>query len=178
MSQDQGLLVGSTRKFWLMLGLFIGLGLGAMIPPVSLHAVATHGEEGFSVCTGELEPGFEGIYFLDYQTGELSAAFLHPRTGKFLNFYKVNILKDFAEAKTPKFLLTSGTANLLLPATLVSNANAARGIIYVTEMNSGICCAYVAPYGTNRVNNPNKTEVPLVKLDTVKFRSQVVRDNK
>jgi hypothetical protein len=154
-------------------GVIIGLVLGGLVPPMPLHGSTAASVEGFSVCTAELEPGQEGIYYLDYQTGDLAAAFLHPRTGKFTNFYKHNILKDFAEAKTPKFMLVSSSTPTIFPQ---GNIRPSTGIVYVVEVTSGIACAYAAPYATNRESIPAQTDTALQLIDKVKFRSGVIRN--
>jgi len=138
-----------------------------------LHGSASQNVEGFSICTGELESGFEGIYYLDYQTGDLSGAFLHPRTGKFINLYKYNILKDFADAKSPKFLMVSGSSPMIFPQ---GNIRPSVGIVYIVEVTSGIVCAYTAPYATNRESIPTPTNELMRLVDKGKFRSQAIRD--
>jgi len=162
------------RGLWLVLGILLGLALGTLAPPLPLHATATSSNEGFSICTGELEPGFEGIYFLDFQTGDLRAMFLNPRSNKFTSFYEYNVLADFKDAKTPKFLMVSGHSPLLSQG----NARPSTAIIYVVEINSGIVNAYVAPYPPNRTTLNSPISEKLVKLDSAKFRSTAIRENK
>ena len=103
----------------------------------------------------------------------LSAAFLHPRTFKFINLYKYNILKDFADAKTPKFMMVSGSTPMIYPQ---GNIRPSVGIVYVVEATSGIVCAYAAPYATNRESIPTPTNETLRLVDKGKFRSQAIRD--
>ena len=168
-------MANGTQKggWWLVTGVVIGLVLGGLVPPMPLHGSASQNVEGFSICTGELESGFEGIYYLDYQTGDLSGAFLHPRTGKFINLYKYNILKDFADAKSPKFLMVSGSSPMIFPQ---GNIRPSVGIVYIVEVTSGIVCAYTAPYATNRESIPTPTNELMRLVDKGKFRSQAIRD--
>lgn len=164
------------RGWWLVSGVLIGLVLGGLVPPMPLHGSATASAEGFSICTAELEPGNEGIYYLDYQTGDLNAAFIHPRAHKFINIYKYNILKDFADARTPKFLMVSGSTPLIFPQG--GNVRPSVGMVYVVEVTSGIVCAYAAPYSINRESIPAATNEKLQLVDKGKFRSGVIRDTK
>lgn len=164
---------GTKHGGWMLAtGVIIGLVLGGLVPPMPLHGSTAATVEGFSICTAELEPGYEGIYYLDYQTGDLSAAFIHPRTYKFTNLYKYNILKDFADAKTPKFMMISGSS----PMIYTQNLRPSNGIVYVVEVTSGIVCAYAAPYLTNRESNPAATNGELKLVDKGKFRSQAIRE--
>lgn len=165
---------GSKQGSWMLAaGVIIGLVLGGLVPPMPLHGSTAASIEGFSVCTAELEAGQEGIYYLDYQTGDLAAAFLHPRNGRFINLYKHNILKDFAEAKTPKFMLVSSSTPMINPQ---GNIRPSVGIVYVIEVTSGIACAYTAPYATNRDSVAIPTNEALRLVDKIKFRSQAIRE--
>lgn len=159
--------------WWLATGVIIGLVLGGLVPPMPLHGSTAASVEGFSICSAELESGQEGIYYLDYQTGDLSGAFLHPRNYKFINLYKYNILKDFAEAKTPKFMMISSSTPMIFPQ---GNIRPSVGIVYVVEITSGIACAYAAPYATNRESIPTATNEALRLVDKIKFRSLAIRD--
>jgi hypothetical protein len=164
----------AQRGGWILaVGVIIGLVLGGLVPPMPLHGSTAATVEGFSVVTAELEPGQEGIYYLDYQTGDLVGAFLHPRSGKFINLYKYNILKDFADAKTPKFMMVSSSTPMIFPQ---GNIRPSVGIVYVVEVTSGIACAYAAPYATNRDSIPAATNETLRLVDKIKFRSGAIRD--
>ncbi len=174
----------NNRGVLLMVGVLVGLLMGIMLPFSQLHAVATHGsdEDGvrFMTCTAELEPGQEGIYYLDTRTGNLQSAFFNSRTQKITAAYEYNILNDFKEATagatkaTPKFLMVSGSFAF---RQFAGNLRPSQGIIYVVEERSGIMCAYAAPYGPSRESAPAYKE-KLVLLATYKFGSQVIRESK
>ncbi|MDX1962414.1 MAG: hypothetical protein SFX18_04630 [Pirellulales bacterium] len=164
----------SPRGLWIVTGLLLGLAIGALVPPLPLHAVATHSDEGFAICTAELFDGHEGIYFLDSRTGYLRALFLNPNNSKFTSFYEYKVLDDFNKPMSPKFLLVSGRSQLRA----TGNVKPSVGVVYVVETNSGIVNAYVAPYAPNHfsLNAPNTGT--LIKLDTGKFVGQAVRPSK
>ncbi|MGC4007037.1 MAG: hypothetical protein QM811_29500 [Pirellulales bacterium] len=171
--------LGRSRTLILVAGIVIGLLCGTLVPPNQLHAVATQGGEGFSVCTAELESGFEAIYYLDYQTGDLTCFALHPRTlpkPKFNYMATHNILDDFKDAKSTKFLLISGSSDLNTNVT--TNKRMSTGIVYVVEVVSGMVCAYGAPYPTNRVSVQLPVKETMVLIDKAKFRGAGVRDAK
>src|SRR4051812_6114177 len=57
----------------LMAGVVIGLNASGLWPQVPLHAVATHGQDNFAICTGPLDDEIEAIFVLDFATGDLKA---------------------------------------------------------------------------------------------------------
>ena len=65
------------------LGLVIGLNLEGLWPSVPLHATATHGIDKFAIATGLVDNSVEALYFLDFLTGDMRAAVINPKTGKF-----------------------------------------------------------------------------------------------
>jgi hypothetical protein len=166
-----------NHGLWLCGGILLGLALGTLAPPLPLHATATHGtsgpEEGIAICTAELEPGYEGIYYLDSRTGDLRAAFFNSLNNKINSIYSYNIRNDFKDAsKTPKFLMVSGHT----PLRPIGNISSSTGLIYIVEVNSGQMCVYSAPYGPNRASTT--TDAKLVMVGSLKFGGQAVRDNK
>ncbi|MCA9245940.1 MAG: hypothetical protein KDA42_02465, partial [Planctomycetales bacterium] len=97
-----------NRATLVLLGVALGLVMGVvgsrLLAPVPVAAVATHGGEQFAMATGPVDDRFEALFFLDYLTGDLSAAVLNTRGGGFNSMFKTNVLKDFGGAigKNPK----------------------------------------------------------------------------
>src|SRR5262245_43601067 len=104
--------VSNNRGVWLVVGVLIGLFVGAMAPNAPLHASATHGEESFALATGDIDVGLEGVFFLDMVTGELTGFVINPNTRRFTTAYKHNVLKDLGEVSKPRFLMVTGVADL------------------------------------------------------------------
>ena len=42
-----------------------------------------------------IDTNLEGVYFLDYLTGNLKGVVISLATGKFTTFYEYNVLRDF-----------------------------------------------------------------------------------
>lgn len=168
--------INHTRLGWLCLGILIGFVLTSIMPARPLHAVATQGMDGFALCTGPIDNSLEGVFFLDYLTGNLKGAAISLATGKFTTFYDYNVLKDFQldAAKSPKFLMVTGIAQLRRGP---SQVQPGQSMIYITELNSGICAAYAVPWATGRATSPNPSPqvLPFYLSDKYAFRNVAVR---
>lgn len=164
----------------LCIGVLSGLGIASLLGlQTPVHATATQGQESFAIATGELDDGIEALYFLDFLTGELKAAVLNPRTGKFtaLFTYK-NVFKDLAidlkDVKNPKFLMVTGATDMRqgVPGT---NVKFGKGVIYITELTTGKIGAYTVPWNKPVFIAGQKIEASLVPLDSVQGRVVAIR---
>ena len=83
----------------------------------------------------------EGLFILDFVTGELACAVLNSRTTKLGGVFKTNIIKDLGieEAKKPAYLMTTGAATFV---GRTGNSQPARCIVYVCDQNTGNFGAY------------------------------------
>ena len=82
----------------IVIGLVVGLNMAGLWPNIPLHATATHGLDKFAIATGLVDDSVEALYFLDFLTGDMRAAVINPKTGKFNSFYTRNIATDFGGA--------------------------------------------------------------------------------
>ncbi|MEQ8212080.1 MAG: hypothetical protein RH917_19935 [Lacipirellulaceae bacterium] len=164
------------------LALFIvggATGMGAMafwsgqFGSTQVKATASQGEDNFAIATGLVDQGIEAFYFLDYLTGDLRAAVISRRTGKFTAFYEYNIQADFGtQAQSPKYLMVTGLADL--PGGR-GNARLGSSLIYIAEATSGQVFAYALPFNSsmNAKGAPQKGQFVLV--DGGPFRTAFVR---
>lgn len=164
------------RLAWIVLGVAVGFLLTALMPARPLHAVATHGQDGFALATGLIDNNVEGLYFLDHLTGDLNGAALNMNNGQFTTFFKSNVIKDMQldVSKNPKFLMVTGLANVRRGPTQFQPGQA---VIYVMELNSGAVAAYAVPWNSGRASLPSPAvqAAPFVLLDVKKFRDVAVR---
>ncbi len=162
----------------LLTGLGIGLAIGMLFalvfagywPNVPMHAVATDRTEGFAVATGYCDESVEAVYFLDFATGDLSAAVVSKQTGRFNAFYTRNILADLKinPARPPRFLLTTGNADLR--RTGGKTAQLSRSLAYVAELQSGNVAAYAIPWSSSDWNAGQTMRGQFTLLDVGRFR--------
>jgi hypothetical protein len=157
------------------LGLVVALAAGVVIGAClgggrveTVHAVSSLADESFAVCTAPLEIGLEGLFILDFQTGDLSGGVLDKNTSKFTRGFRYNVLKDLdfkaGRVKNPRFLLVSGVTDF---AGVGSNS-LAMSVLYVTDVATGITAAYGIPRTAQQANGVGVDQ--LIRLDVAKPR--------
>lgn len=150
----------------LCLGLCVGVGMmiGTMatysslsqpslqLPETLLQATASHGSDQFAIATGPISSEVEGVFFLDYITGDLTCLVVYPRTGKFSATYKTNVVSDLGieQGKTPKYVMVTGGADFRAQNT--GNLRPANCVVYVADANTGAFVAYGLPWNNAFAN--------------------------
>ena len=77
----------------LLLGLAVAVGILLGRPTanpweeIRLKATASHGAASFAMATGPVDDAVEGLYCLDFVTGDLTCYVLNPRTGLAAGLY-------------------------------------------------------------------------------------------
>jgi hypothetical protein len=156
-----------------VLGLVIGLNLEGLWPTAPLHASATHGIDKFAIATGQVDSGVEALYFLDFLTGDMRAAVINPKTGKFNAFYTRNIASDFGGAgRNTGYLMVTGTVNMPRGA---NNYQFAESIVYVAEAGTGQVAAYTIPWNSSQQAAGKTQYGEFQPLDVQQFRTAFVR---
>jgi hypothetical protein len=167
-----------SRPAWIfagiVLGLIVGLNVAGLWPSVPLHATATQGLDKFAIATGLVDNEVEALYFLDFLTGELAAAVIDQKTGKFNSLFKRNIAADFeGVGRNARYLIVTGTANMPRGR---ANFQFAKSIVYVAEASTGQVAAYTIPWNTSFQAAGKAQQGEFQPLDIVKFRTAFVRD--
>jgi hypothetical protein len=160
--------------------LFVTLAIGWLLgvfgvwPGASLHATATDRVDSFAIATGALDSEVEGVYFLDFLTGDLNVAALSKQqnTGWIANFRR-NVAKDLGVdmQKNPKFMMVTGVNSMRRGPT--GSQQPSYATCYVAELTSGKVAAYVVPWNSSarQSNQPQSGELWLVGV--APFRSAV-----
>jgi hypothetical protein len=182
----------SLFLYGLALGVILGgvLGLGMLVgalastwygprsitfPETRLQATATHGSDTFALATGPVGDEVEGLFVLDYLTGELQCFVIYPRTGVLGGRFQVNVIKDLGieQGKKPNYLLVTGAASF---RRATGNARPANCIVYVGDANTGTFTAYSIMWNA-AWESANKPQTgPMVSLGTFKARNLNIRE--
>lgn len=158
----------------LVIGLIVGLNVEGIWPSVPLHAAATHGIDKFAIATGLVDNTVEALYFLDFLTGDMKAAVLNPKTGKFNSLFTRNIAQDFGGAgRNSGYLMVTGSVNMPRGT---ANFQFANSIVYVAEASTGAVAAYTIPWNSSQQAAGKSQSSQIVLLDAQPFRTTVVRD--
>jgi hypothetical protein len=170
------------------MGLLVGVGMmvGALIavlywvpthwgaPETILHASTAQSTESFAIATGPIDEQVEGVFMLDFLTGELTCWVISPRTGKFCGVFRyINVPNDLQveKAKTPKYLLATGQT-MFRGGRMQMLGNT---VLYVADANTGMVGAYGVPWDRPRANAGGTQAGALVLLDGGKARRAEVR---
>ena len=111
--------ISDNRSRWLVLGLVAGLGISYFWPHEPTYA-ATDRAAQFAITTCPvgglvgISAAFDGIFTLDFLTGDLKGAVLNLQQGKFNTFYYRNLAKDLElDPKTEaKYAFITGSGQL------------------------------------------------------------------
>lgn len=141
---------------------------GPEVPRVFAATAAS--DDSFAVCTAPIGEGVEGLFLLDFETGDLTGGVLNRTTAKFTTSYRSNVLKDLefkaGKVKSPKFLLTTGQAEFAGNAA----ANMAGSVLYVTDASTGVTVAYAIPWNAQQAATGTPVSAQFVPLDKARPR--------
>ncbi len=116
------------------------------LPETALHASATDSGETFSIATGSIADGVEGIFCLDFLTGELQCWVLDDRRNQIGGYFKHNVVPDLGvdqTRKNPKYLMATGSMGFRAG---VGGRGYSECILYVADAKSGNVVGYVVPW--------------------------------
>jgi len=136
-----------NRITWLAIGVMAGMCVSYFWPHEPAYAISNDRDEDFALFTSPVSFGqtAQGIFVMDFVTGQLKGAVMNNKLGKFTNFYQRNIAEDFdvdPDDGEARYAIVAGAANL--PSQ--GRNTTATGVIYVAELNSGQCIGYAFQY--------------------------------
>jgi hypothetical protein len=177
-----------TLSVGLAMGLFVGVGMmvGALVatsfhaqpqfilPETALHASATHGSETLAIATGSIDGETDGVYTLDFLTGQLQCLVMNPRTGTFLGKFDYNVLGDLGveKGKKPSFVMATGQ---YLAIGTTGNIRPAATMLYVVDANSGNGAAYSIPWNNSIASAGGAQTSPMIRMGLFKARNLAIR---
>jgi hypothetical protein len=138
-----------------------------------LHAAAAQGGSTLAVATGMIEQGIEGIFVLDFITGDLTGGVLNPRTGQIGGLFRRNIAADLGveQGKQPKYLMLTGHFDA---KGMVSNTRPAMSIVYVADENTGRYMGYMLPWNPQLINQNRPQLQALVPIGGGSARNAII----
>lgn len=157
----------NSFRFSLLLGLFVAGVVGASslafyagmwrgknspleLPPV--WASASCESEGCVIATGTFAGATEALYYLDSQSGRLSAAILSRSVPAFNKMYTRNIKADLVESlnqlklpipAVPRFVMVTGENDVRQVGSDMSKIT--KAFVYIAEANTGVVLVYALP---------------------------------
>ena len=128
-----------------------------------LHAAAAQSGDSMAVATGAIDEGVEGIFVLDFISGDLTCGVLNPRTGQLGGMFKRNVVPDLgvAQGKQPKYLMTTGIFSAPAGG---SNTRPAQSIVYVADSTTGRYMGYTLPWNSQLLNSNVAQIQPMVPI--------------
>src|SRR2546423_472901 len=91
-----GFILGLTLGGAVALGVLLGqrstspAGMPSLAE-LKLKASASHGSDTFAIATGYVDEDVEGLYTLDFLTGDLQCFVVNPRNGAMGGWFKTNV---------------------------------------------------------------------------------------
>ncbi len=141
---------------------------GSRIPPEVLRATATHGGANLAVATGPVSEESDGIFFLDYITGNLQCWVYNPRIQQFGARFETNITRELPATKNAEYLLVTGAAQ---PGPTASNARPGGCLVYVVDVKSGLFAAYTMPWTRAAETSGQTQQGPLIFVQGGQYRA-------
>lgn len=111
------------------------------LPPL-LAASAVTGDT-MAVATGQVGRDSEGIFFLDFITGDLQCLVYYPRTGTFGAHYMTNVAQSLGAGQNAKYLMITGEA---IPQSQTAGARPGASLVYVTNTTTGMFASFAVPW--------------------------------
>lgn len=127
--------------------------------PLPVFASASSESDGVVVATGAYGSNVEALFYLDSQSGRLSAALVSRETPTFVKTFSRNLKNDLVEASkqlnipvptAPKFLMVTGENDVRQVGV---RSGLSGSFAYVAEINSGVVLVYALP-GSNERDLP------------------------
>jgi hypothetical protein len=179
----------------LALGLLVGVGMmtGTLCavwfqhasptghPELVLHAESASGCDSMAVATGPIDEDSEGLFTLDFLTGELSCFVIYAKGpaarsigGKFkANVTAPTLLGTPQAGKKPHYLLVTGKTNFVRGGS--STMRPGFSVAYVVDTNTGKWVAFGVPWNPSASARGQVQEAALIPLATDNARSAAIR---
>jgi hypothetical protein len=148
-----------------------------VLPETLLHATASHSGKSFGMATGLIDTDVEGLFTLDYLTGDLKCWVLNPRAPQmgWVGAFQRNVIADLGvqQGKEPNYVLVTGQVDFQRGAATVSPASCA---VYVADANTGNFAAYTIMWDRTMARSGRLQAGEIAPLVSGKARTLEIRD--
>lgn len=187
--------IGSSWRRWIVRGLvwsavgvtlivvgYVARGVGplaiAVWPETRLHAATAAQNDVYAMATGFIDDEIEGVYLLNFLTGDLQCSVVSnrpPSMGKFIGLFKTNVIRDLGldPSKQPAYLMVTGQATFSRGG---GAAQPAMSAVYVLDTSSGRFAAYSLPWRRDMASTGRPQIGMLTLLDVAQGPAAVQRD--
>lgn len=112
-----------------------------VVREIPLAAAGAMNTERFAVATGPVDDEVEGLFILDFVTGELQCQVMNVRNSRFGGSFRTNVLQDLGTGprKNNQLALVTGESHFARAGRV---ARVGRSVAYVLDPSTGIYAAY------------------------------------
>jgi len=140
-----------------------------LVPEIPVQATGAAHSDTIAAATGPIDDKVEGLFTLDFLTGELQCAVLYtygPNINTFGGIYRTNVVEDMQieATKKPNYLLLTGFADYARGGRSGGNRVGAS-VVYVVDANTGNFAAYGVPWNPNMVSRGTPQGGPLIPIN-------------
>ena len=179
------LMVGLTMGLLVGVGMMIGtlttLGrsssLELQVPETILHATASHSGKSFAMATGMIDNDIEGLFTLDFLTGDLKCWVINPRQAMagWSGGFQHNVIADLGvqQGKEPNYVMVTGQANFSRGGAQSTPANC---VVYVADANTGNFAAYTIYWNSTMSKTGALQSGPFQRILVGQARTLTVRE--
>ena len=135
-----------------------------------LQAAGASNNDAFAIATGRIDQDVEGVFLLDFLTGELRCSVINPRTGKFGGLFATNVIQVLGvdQQKKPRYLLATGDIAFNRGG---AASRPAGTVCYVVDANTGAYAAFGLAWNRTVAQTGNVQSGQLIVYDGGKMRN-------
>ncbi|MBX3421889.1 MAG: hypothetical protein KF752_10090 [Pirellulaceae bacterium] len=143
--------------------------------PIPLAAATAASSDNMAMATGQVTEDAEGVFFLDYNTGDLQCLIFYPRNGAFGARFFTNVRPQLGGmGKNSKYLMVTG--NIGNTPTSGGGARPGGALVYVTDVTTGLFAAYAIPWNRTMESSGRTQAGPLVYVGGGPIRNFEMQD--
>lgn len=151
---------GLASSLALLAGLWLGKSQSTASLPIPLAAAASDSSDTCAIATGPISDDAEGVFFIDFKTGDLQCLVYYPRSGRFGARYYTNVRAQLGNAgKNSKYVMVTGA---IANRATSGGARPGHSLVYVTDVTTGLFAAYAVPWDRNAEAVGRPQGAPLV----------------